>query len=260
MGGERACAEERRKAMIAAAEAREKAHKSKSKTMKHVTKTTLLKQQGAVEDVNNFTSEDLAPQTEASRAAMEAAKRDERNLANELGYNPYESAKSTAGQARNATVTTQHGEISGGGGGGGAITNPTSAVAQEATTRQQADHELPEDFEEALVTIISHGDAAASRNGLKIARTLITNATTKGQNPIDAEGSAKFRKVRLENAKIKKAIVDVPGNIQLMLSVGFQLVECDENNESLLMFPPSYEGPVWLPTAIRKMEQQEKSL
>jgi hypothetical protein len=220
------------------------------------------------DNVNNFTSEDLKPQSEASRKAAEAAKRDEVNHANELGYNPYAAAKSSAGQARNATVTTHHGEISSSSGASGASsggsgvsipvvarpTNPTSAVSE-------IDFPLPEEFEEALVTIVSSQDSTAAKTGLKIARTLITNATNKakGQQP-DTEAGAKFRKVRLENAKIKAAIVDVPGNVQLMMSVGFQLVECDENNESLLVYPPSHNGPEWLSTALRKMEQQEKLL
>merc|ERR1712194_476078 len=112
--------------------------------------------------------------------------------------------------------------------------NPTSAVAPEFE-----EYHVPEEFEEALVTVISSQDSAAAKTGLKIARTLIVNATTKGQQQ-DEEACAKFRKVRLANAKIKKALVDVPGNIQLMLSVGFQLVEAsgdDNNQESLLMFP-----------------------
>jgi hypothetical protein len=266
-------AEARRKAMIAAVDAREKAHKQKTKPTKYVTKTTLLRQQES--HVNNFTNEELKPQSEVSRQAAVAAKRYEINHANELGYNPYAAAKSTAGQARNATVTTQHGEIStgsgggnggGGGGGGGAsipIVAPPSNPTTSTTPAVVVDYPLPEEFEEALVTIVSSQDSTATKTGLKIARTLITNATNKNKGQqIDIEIGAKFRKVRLENSKIKSAIVDVPGNIQLMLSVGFQLIECDESNESLLMFPSchNYNEPEWLSTALRKMEQQENLL
>mmetsp|Transcript_33564 Transcript_33564/g.37690 ORF Transcript_33564/g.37690 Transcript_33564/m.37690 type:complete len:442 (-) Transcript_33564:339-1664(-) len=273
-GSGSADAEARRKAMIEAAVAREKAHNKKTKKIKYVTKSTTLlnKQQLAEQAANNtgntFTENELQPQTEASRQAAAAAKRDEQQLANELGYNPYATNKSTAGQARSATVTTQHGEVNANAGDGRSIpvvtppSNPTSAVAPEFE-----EYPVPEEFEEALVTVISNSDSEASKTGLKIARTLIVNATTKGQQE-DEEAGAKFRKVRLANAKIKKALVDVPGNIQLMLSVGFQLVE--SSDDSLLMFPsPSptllniydgYQQPVWLPTALRKMEQQEKLL
>ena len=129
---------------------------------------------------------------------------------------------------------------------------------------------MPEEFEEALVTIVSSssqdstaGSATNIKAGLKIARTLITNATntSKGQQE-DIEAGAKFRKVRLENPKIKAAIVDIPGTIQLLFSVGFQLMECEENQESVLLFPScqTYTEPEWLSTALRKMEQQEKLL
>jgi len=257
-------AEARRKAMSAAAEARNKAHKNKTKPMKTVTKTTLAKQKAA-EDVNNFTSEELQPQTEASRQAAAAAKKDEQNLAAELGYNPYEAAKSTAGQARSATVTTQHGEIAHPDGGSIPVVappvNPTSAAVDD--TERSNDNEdlnqpLPDDFEAALATVVS-SNADGAKNGLKIARTLIVNATTKGQGS-DEEASAKFRKVRLANPKIKKAIVDVPGNFDLLTLVGFQLATDDATDENLLVFPPGNKGPEWLPTALAKMEKQEKAL
>jgi hypothetical protein len=51
------------------------------------------------------------PLSDASRQAAAAAKQDEAALAAQLGYNPYETSKSTAGQARNATTTVQHGCI-----------------------------------------------------------------------------------------------------------------------------------------------------
>lgn len=96
---------------------------------------------------------------------------------------------------------------------------------------------------------------------MKISKTLITNATTKGQKSGgDEEAAAKFRRVRLANAKIKAAIVDVPGNVELMLSVGFQLFPDEETGEDLLVFPPAYPGPDWLPTALRKMEREKEKL
>ena len=271
-GGGSADAESRRKAMMAAAEAREQVHKQKLRPMnkKSAHKTTTTTQQ---QDVNNFTSAELQPQTEAARIAMRAVKRDEQRLAQELGYNPYAAANSTAGQARTATATTQYGELNSGSGSGGisTTTGTSSATASTAipvvappldptTSAVREEHPLPEEFEDAFVTIISQSDTAASKTGLKIARTLILNATTKGQQRTEEEEAAKFRKVRLDNPKIKQAIVEVPGNIQLLLSVGFQLVECENHNESLLVFPPQYTGPVWLPTALRRMEHQEQAL
>jgi len=252
--------EERRRAMIAAAEAREKKNKSKNKTIKHVTKTTLLKQQQQQQQQAEAASAE--PMTEASRRAAEAAKRGEAHLAAELGYNPYEAIKKTAGQARAATTTVQHGAISAPGGGGASLPNvaPPSNPTTEATDDDQDDPQFPyHEFEEALATIVSSDNPGAAKAGLKISKKLISNATTKGQQPGD--DASKFRRVRLANPKIKAAIVDVPGNLPLMLSVGFELHPDDANpDESLLVFPPAFKGPSWLSRGLRAMEDTEKSL
>ena len=263
--GGSADAEARRRAMIAAVDAREKKYKSQTKTIKHVTKSTLLKQQQQ-QDVNNFTEEQLQPQTEASRQAMEAAKQGEAILAAEMGYNPYEVIKKTAGQARTATTATQHGAIQAPASSGSSNTATLPAVAPPANPTSEAIDSDDErtagysvEFEEALAEVVAFGDKEAARNGLKIARTLVKNATTKGQQA-DETKAEKFRKVRLANAKIKAAIVDVPGNLQLLMAVGFQLTEDSETNESVLVFPPFCSGPVWLPQALRSMEKREKAL
>ena len=254
--GGSADAEARRRAVIAAAEAREKKHKSQTKTMKHVTKTTLLKQQQQQQQLQEH---DVDPQSEASRKAARAAKQGEADLAAELGYNPYEAVKKTAGQARAATTTTHHGAIAVPGGVATATatattTNiPTVAPPKNPTTAIVEDPRFPyAEFEEALATIAS-SDKQTAKSGLKISKKLIVNATTK-------QGE-KFRRVRLANPKIKAAIVDVPGNLPLMLSVGFELHPDDANpDESLLVFPPAFQGPTWISAALKVMEETEKDL
>ena len=267
-GGGSADAEARRRAMIAAAEAREKKHKSQNKTIKHVTKSTLLKQQQQQQNIDH----DQAPQTEASRRAAAAAKQGEADLAAELGYNPYEAIKKTAGQARSATTTTQHGAITAPGGSGSSTaasaapipavaspSSPTTAASEQGETMIPDDPNFPiHEFEEALATVASASDKPAAKNGLKIAKKLITNATTKGQQAND-EAAEKFRRVRLANPKIKAAIVDVPGNLSLMLSVGFELHPDDANpEESLLVFPPFCSGPTWLTRGLEAMDKVEQ--
>ena len=258
--------------MIAAAERREKKHKNQTKTIKHVTKSTLLKQQQQ-EAASNVVAA-AGPQTEESRRAALAAKQGEADLAAELGYNPYEAVKKTAGQARSATTTTQHGAITAPGGGGGGSLAPPPAVAPPLDLNAHAtaasnnndediDTDDPRfhDFEVALAIVASSGadDPAAAKNGLKIARKLTTNATTKGQAA--GADSEKFRRVRLANPKIKAAVVDVPGNLDLMLAVGFVLVP-DETvpDESLLVYPSGTTGPKWLPRALAAMEAAETSV
>jgi len=270
-GGGSADAEGRRRAVIAAAEAREKKHKKQNKPYKSVTKSTYLKQQQQQQHTQHQNAEAALakPQTEASRKAAEAAKRSEADHAAELGYNPYESIKKTAGQARVATATTQHGAIVAPGGGGGPPALPVVAPPRNPTTAAGNDYGSDNDnddprfprheFDEALATVLSSADKGAAKSGLKITMKLVANATTKGQQPgNDAE---KFRRVRLANPKISRAVVDVPGNLQLLLSVGFELHPDDSNpDESLLVFPPGCRGPSWLPSALQQMADAEQRL
>ncbi|KAG7372586.1 PUB domain containing protein [Nitzschia inconspicua] len=263
-GFQSADAELRRQAMIAAAEAREKAHRSKTKTIKHVTKSTLEKQK-QLENNNNkdasVHSQKHEPLSDAARIAAQAAKQDEAALAAQLGYNPYQTAKATAGQARNATTTVQHGTINAGAAGNhlptsssssssaGTAALPIVAPPSEPTTAAE-DDVIPNDVEEALATVLSSNNSSA----ISILTKLIVNATTKGQDAADEDAAAKFRKVRLSNPKIKAAVVDVTGALDLMMSVGFQLLD-DDGGESCLVFPPHYQEPTWLATVLKRMEQ-----
>merc|ERR1712070_85018 len=203
-------------------------------------------------------------------------KRSEAKTAAELGYNPYEANYVTAGQARTATVATTHGNIQAqprdSGSGGRAQSQPSSTTipvvrppadptSQSSATASKlvpmANTAPPPDGSflfayETAVTMNEHEKVVAS---FSILRKLLVNATTKGQQP--GEDSAKFRRVRLANAKIKAAIVDTEGAIDIMLSAGFHLAE--EDGESVLVFPMGDNGPDWLPTALERMEKYEKS-
>lgn len=281
--------EVRRMAMIAAAEAREKAHKSKTKPIKYVTKTTLLSQQQQQQQQQSISAISNEPLTEASRIAATNAKHDESKLAAQLGYNPYEAAKSTAGQARTATTTVQHGVMGSSGPGTSSSSAPVSSrptatssgmpgvvsepsnpatIAQEndstSTTMATSSSQPNDDFELAYATVLSATDPVVSKNSISIMRKLIVNATTKGQIPpyydndendasASSSSSSKFRKVRLGNPKIISSIVNVPGAIDLMLAVGFSLVEVDKE-DSCLIYPAEYTGPEWLPNALKRME------
>lgn len=257
-------AEHRRQAVIAAAEAREKAHKAKSKPMKLVTKTTLARQQLLQQQNSTASSIDDGPRSEQAKQAAAAAKQGEAILAQQLGYNPYEPARATAGQARNATTTTQHGSIS-------ADTNsnattdanadiksiPPVAPPRDAIQPANEDHhddltelDLPMEFSEPLATMVSATTLELVQSTCGIIKKLVINATTKGQTPHD--DAAKFRKVRLANPKIKEALVDVPGALEVMLAVGFVLEELE--GESMLMFPADYLGPDWLPSALKQLD------
>lgn len=244
-------ADHRRQAVIAAAEAREKAHKAKSKPIKLVTKTTLARQQQQQEQQQQQSAAlvDDAPRSEQAKLAAAAAKQGEAALAQQLGYNPYEPARATAGQARNATVTAQHGSLSA---TAASSTIPTVApptVPVEAVGEEEL-LQVPHEFQEALATMVSTSSPDLVQSTCGIMKKLILNAITKGQTPND--DAAKFRKVRLANPKIKAALVDVPGAVEVMLSTGFSLQE--QEGESVLIFPPDYVGPDWLPSAMKQLD------
>ena len=268
----------RRQAVIAAAEARDKANKEKwSKPVgrkpgeKELSEEEKRKKEIEMERDAQLRQQE-APRSEEARKAMEAAKKSEAQWASQLGYNPYETNKVSAGKARNATVTSQHGSV---GSGGDADANSSSGqqqnipeIRQPSDPVQAADDSDPNsdailfsqspEFEDAYTTMVttnSHDNVVSS---FGIMRKLVSNATTKGQNTEDGdEAAAKFRRVRLSNPKIKAAIVDVNGGLDLMMSFGFQLIE--EDGESFLTYPLGDSGPKILSAALRQMERYEKS-
>eukprot|EP00980_Cylindrotheca_fusiformis_P004720 scaffold1004_cov105-Cylindrotheca_fusiformis.AAC.3 len=255
-------AEARRKAVIAAAEAREKKHKTQSKPMKQVTKSTLAKERQQQQELlaaNNTNSlETEIPISEASRKAALAAKQSEAQVAAQLGYNPYETSRATAGQARNATTTVQHGALSSySPDQQDELPFPNVAPPRNATEEDGDEDDTfggpppSEEFQHAFATVLSDADKDKVRSSLTIMTKLLINATTK-------QDEAKFRKVRLANAKIKSAIVDMEGAIDLMMSCGFVLQEQD--GESVLIYPEKevYKVPEWIPAAIRQMEKAQK--
>lgn len=250
----------RKQAVIAAAEKREKANKNKLKPLPK--KKDNLPALLSTADRQRLEEERRAraaaqaneePRTEASRKAREEAKNREATNAAQLGYNPYETSRATAGQARTATVAQTHGTMQDGGG------EPRlPAVRPPAETPAIKDGiVLSSYFMEAFELVATRNENAAAISSVGIMRKLIVNATTKGQNRDDEVSAAKFRKVRLANAKIKAVIVDVEGALDVMLSVGFQLAE--EDGESVLIFPAGGIIEEWLPAALTQMERYEKS-
>lgn len=264
--GKSADAEARRKAVIAAAEAREKAHKIKSKPIKQVTKTTLAKQRAVEQQQQLRLQEQEAPhnqqpKSEESRLAAEMAKHQEAQVAAQLGYNPYETSRATAGQARTATTAVQHGSMASNSAGDHlpSVAPPKDFAALEAhdeDDNNDHDHDrhsqLPLEFRQAKAAMVSStDDRAVLSSSCNIIKKLLVNATTKGQM-VDKEDSAKFRKVRLANAKIRDAIVNIEGAVELLLSCGFWLEEQD--GESVLLYPADCPGPEWLPAALKQLE------
>ena len=273
-GSSTADAYAKRQAVIAAAEARDKAHKKKTKPIAKGTGKDLtsadrkkIEEQREEQARKNATEGIGATTTSAeSKRAVEAAKAGEAQHAAALGYNPYETNKVSAGQARTATVAVTHGAMGGAGGSGGGGSNATSSSAAapgavappsnpvSAATADDLTNIDPQ-FDEAFEAVAFHtSNNETAKQALTTMKKLIVNATTKGQTGPE-ETSAKFRRVRLSNPKIKAAITDVHGALDLMMSVGFVLSENEDDGETYLVFPPASTGPSWLPLALKKMEK-----
>jgi PUB domain len=222
----------RKQAVIAAAEAREKAAKKLEKPM--VKRAPAAKK----EEVDlNADLPDL-PQSEEAYLAVQAAKQNESALAAKLGYNPYEANKSTAGQARSATVTTKHGDLATNTSGApGSVPPPSAGITVVDNEGSTASVAFQQAFEECVIS----NDTANTLSSFGVMR--------KG------EESSKFRRVRLSNPKISTAIIEVHGALDLMLAVGFMLVEDD--GESYLIYPPQDKGPSWLPSGLKQMQRYE---
>ncbi|GKY97424.1 hypothetical protein MPSEU_000700900 [Mayamaea pseudoterrestris] len=238
----------RKQAVVAAAEAREKALKNKQKPIRRGYSQEERVRQEEARRQQEAALPDDAPKTEESRLALEAAKKAEAETAERLGYNPYETNRVTAGQARNVVVGAI-GSSDASDGKAGAPSLPSSQTPKNVLQAAHDDEGLYEEAFEKLVTLNDHASVVAAIN---ILRTLIINATTKGQGE-DEEASIKFRRVRLANPKIKESIVDLDGALNILLSTGFDLIEKD--GESVMMYPRTSHVPDWLPMALKQMEQ-----
>lgn len=245
-GGVSADAYARKQAVIAAAEARDAKHKATQRPIPRTERRMEPKQEQLyVHDRTNVSEE--------TRRAVAAAKNSERENALKLGYNPYETKAMTSGQARTATVAAACGDINAG------VANVERESPSPRRVNKPSDpaSRTPPEFEHAFsILITSNADHAAVLNSTSIMRKLINNAITKGQLG-DEEASSKFRRVRLTNPKIKEAITDVQGALELMLCVGFVLSENDEDGETYLIYPPGEKGASWLGDAIAVMQLYE---
>lgn len=262
----------RKQAVIAAAEARDRANKAKSKpiskkggdkVLSAAEKRRLEEQREEMFRIRAEENTDT-PMSDEAKRAVEAAKAGEAAHAAELGYNPYETNKMTAGQAKTATVAVAHGGVDAGklvedDGVPSELPSPGSTQAPpDPVSSEEMENINPIDpqFDEAYVAITcGTTDNKAATKSISTMRKLIVNATTKGQIEAD-ETSSKFRRVRLSNPKIKSFITDIHGSLELMLSVGFLLNE--EDGETFLVYPLGNSGPDWLPLALARMEKYAK--
>lgn len=280
----RADADIRRQAVIAAAEQRDRKNKARKKpipkkkggkavaelTPEELQKIDLQKEENMKRNAIHMANK---PLSEEAKKAVEAAKKDEVDHTNQLGYNPYEVRKVTAGQAATASVAMTHGSIKGGdggdGGAGGTSTSRASATTRPAATTSSIPAVRPppdsliaaEDlisksvnqaFDEAFHAVVTTNSNEKVPKSLRIMKKLIVNATTS--SPDDPK-----RKVRISepNNLIQTCIIDINGAFELMMSVGFVLTEAE--GKTFLVFDEGMNGgaPSWLDDALEKMEKYQ---
>lgn len=241
----------RKQAMIAAAEAREAKNKAFLKPLPKETNNKLR----PVKDVkvNEYTDSDNAQ----TKQAVEAIKAVEKSDAENLGYNPYESRAMTGGQARNAQVVMVAGDINAENAPGKLKGDGSGVKSTSGTNASAVEIEVPQEFDYAFSTLVTaSSDQSATQKSLSTMRKLIINATTKGQAV--TEDSAKFRRVRLSNPKIKEVITDIQGALELMMAVGFVLSENEEEGETYLVYPMDVGVPEWIDGALERLERYER--
>ncbi|KAL7486782.1 hypothetical protein ACHAW6_012383 [Cyclotella cf. meneghiniana] len=259
----------RKQAVIAAAEAREAKNKALwNKSSSSTKETDRGKPPPTRTDANadvDASSESPPCDNAETLRAIEAIKAAEKNDAETLGYNPYEARAMTSGQARNATVVMTRGEMNADKAPVKLRGEGTAAPGAVRAPRDLTAIVVPVEFENAFsVLVTSCPDGGAVRRSLATMRKLIYNAVTKGQRGLkddkEEETAAKFRRVRLSNPKIKEAVTDMHGALEVMMAVGFVLSENEADGETYLVFPPGEEVADWIEVALRQMEEYELAL
>jgi hypothetical protein len=246
----------RKQAVIAAAEAREAKHKATQKPIQTTEKRMYDKE---IKNQQKGYEHDPVIDSEETRRAVAAVKLAEKEDVAKLGYNPYEAKAMTSGQARTATVAMVKGEIK--------AENAPSKIIGNGETPSPGRSKKPRDptktadpspeFEHAFsILVTSNSDHLAVLKSLSTMRTLIRNATTKGQQGND-ETSSKYRRIRLSNPKIIEAITNMQGALELMMSVGFVLSENEEDGETYLVYPPGENEAAWIESALERIDSYE---
>ena len=266
----------RRQAVIAAAEERNTKHKARTRpipkkkggkivaelTPEEMKKIELQKEENMKRNAIHMSEK---PLSEEAERAVQAAKKDEVSHTNQLGYNPYETKKVTAGQASTASIAMTHGVINAGGNpSNNIVSNVRSSQTAIPPVQAPADAMISTDenellqidpaFDEAFSELITINPKENISKSLRIMKKLISNATS-------APADDPKRKVRISdpNNLIKASIIDMSGAVELMLSVGFAMTDEDDGkmflhyNEGL----DSGNDLPWLKDALKKMEKYE---
>jgi len=267
----RADDEARRAAVIAAAEARDKQNKQKKKPIRKGAEVSAADKKKIEEQreklaIKNETYMAKVPLSEEARRAVLAAKVDEAQYAQQLGYNPYVPVKGTGQQASTTVTAVKHGSMNAGENAGTVTSTGTGKtivdgkIIKSGSNSGSPSRPAPQGpinplFDDAFALLVTTNQSSEEvEKSLRIMRKLIQNATS------DIADEAK-KKVRISNANkhIQAAVNDTNGALDIMFAVGFMMVEDELDKETYLVYPPG-DVPAWVQSALNRMEHYESGL
>ena len=199
--------------------------------------------------------------------------------------------KGTGQQGSSAVTSLNHGNMDAGPGGSGSGSGSGSkgSATSKSTNANANSQKKPSSslqmkaidptFDEAFATLITTNENnEAIIKSLRIMRKLIINATTGEEGQPQAQQSQEKKRVRISNPNkhIEAAIHHTEGALDLMMSVGFVIMELEEDSETYLMYQYQSdvglgdglgggdglgdEFPKWLKKALKQMEEYENKL
>jgi hypothetical protein len=144
----------------------------------------------------------------ATLREIEAAREREREMAMQLGYNPFEAK--VLGRAEPSPPRD--------------IAVDSLEVAEESFAGER--EVLTSELHETVAKVMSGGGEGAPL-ALQTMQKMLLNMVTRSED--------KFKRIRLNNAAFQSKVVAIPGAMDLMLWAGFEL--CSDEAESYLFYP-----------------------
>lgn len=137
-------------------------------------------------------------------------------------------------------------------GGGYASEEEVSAHVESCLSKAESgsgDKEAGGARDQLHSCVSAYASAKPSDGSMEVLVRILRNVVKEPEN-------AKFRKIRMGNPKIKEAIADVPGGVELLECVGFELKE--EGGEMwLMMHEPSKERLDLIKNAVLLLEPKK---
>lgn len=150
-------------------------------------------------------------QSEQTLKTVEAAKRSEQELAQSMGYNPYEPVVSTSSKG-------------GGASSGGTSTNHAHAKSSSHFSIEgfaDVEEDVQIQLNDALRCLLPQDDDATFHKGKVCVDTVVKMLTNLATSPDEP----KFRSIRLSNKNFSSKVAEVEGGLELIMCAGFVLEE-----------------------------------